>query len=182
MKTFSFLRTPQDVLRSLTYFLLLTSTVFGGCTSTAAVLGVKKNAPNEFNILTKAPLAVPPEYNLRPPQAGAINVEEKYSTAQARAALIGEIDPAKPSQGENLLIAKAGGLSADPIVRAVINGQNSIERKTPGFSAALLADPRAAKPLDPDLEAQRLNAINLVTGGEKVQIVRRPAPAKLPGL
>jgi len=40
------------------------------CTTLAKASGARKTTPNEFNILTKAPLVVPPEYNLRPPAGG----------------------------------------------------------------------------------------------------------------
>ena len=159
-----------------------------GCSTASKTLGLSRNAPNEFNILTKPPLVVPPEYNLRPPRAGEINVEEKYATVAARKALIGDIDPAKPSRGEAVIIAKAGGGKADPAVRAIIDGQNSIERKNRGFADRVLfwKDGKAiapdGTPLDPDQEARRQRSVNAATGGKKVEIKRRPAKAKLPGL
>ena len=159
-----------------------------GCTTVSKTLGMTKTTPNEFNILTKPPLVVPPEYNLRPPRAGELNVEEKYATVAARKALLGEIDPAKPSQGEAVLIAKAGGGRADPAVRVIIDGQNSIERKTRGFADRVIfwKDGKAigpdGQPLDPDQEARRMKAVDSAIGGGKVEIKRRPSGAKLPGL
>lgn len=162
--------------------------VLPGCASTSKALGLNKTKPNEFNILTKAPLIVPPEYNLRPPGPGEVNVEEKFATAQARKALIGDIDPAKPSQGESLLMARAGGQRADPAIRALIDGQNSIERKSKGFANRVVfwrdgvAIGPDGQPLDPDTEARRLKAVQAATGGKPVEIKRRPSRAKLPGL
>ena len=69
------------MLRS-TYFysaLACAALIATGCTSTSRVLGLEKSAPNEFNILTKAPLIVPPEYNLRPPAVGASSAENNYT-------------------------------------------------------------------------------------------------------
>jgi len=159
-----------------------------GCTTAGRALGMSKNSPNEFNILTKPPLVVPPEYNLRPPRAGELNVEEKYATVAARQALLGEIDPAKPTQGEAILIAKAGGGKADPAVRVIIDGENSIERKNRGFADRILfwkngkAIGPDGSPLDPDQEVRRQKAVQSATGGEPVKIKRRPGGAKLPGL
>ncbi|MCF6221712.1 MAG: DUF3035 domain-containing protein [Robiginitomaculum sp.] len=159
-----------------------------GCASAGKALGMTKTTPNEFNILTKPPLVVPPEYNLRPPREGELNVEEKYATVAARKALLGEIDPAKPSAGEAVLIAKAGGGRADPAVRVIIDGQNSIERKNRGFADRILfwkngqAIGLDGQPLDPDQEARRQKAVQSATGGNPVQIIRRPGGAKLPGL
>jgi len=159
-----------------------------GCTTVSKTLGMTKTTPNEFNILTKPPLVVPPEYNLRPPRIGELNVEEKYATVAARKALLGEIDPAKPTQGEAILIAKAGGGKADPAVRVIIDGQNSIERKNRGFADRVLfwKNGRAigldGQPLDPDQEVRRQKAVQSATGGNPVEIKRRPGGAKLPGL
>ena len=80
-----------------------------GCTRTSKALGLTKSTPNEFNILTKAPLVVPPEYNLRPPKIGESSAENNYTQKAAREALIGNIDVAEPSQGEIVLLSKAGG-------------------------------------------------------------------------
>ncbi len=159
-----------------------------GCASASKALGMTKTTPNEFNILTKPPLVVPPEYNLRPPRAGELNVEEKFATVAARKALLGEIDPAKPSSGEAVLIAKAGGGKADPAVRVIIDGQNSIVRKNRGFADRVLfwrngqAVGLDGHPLDPDQEVRRKKAVQSATGGNPVEITRRPGGAKLPGL
>jgi len=159
-----------------------------GCASTSKALGLTREAPNEFNILTKAPLIVPPEYNLRPPQVGESSVENNYSQAAARKALIGDIDDAEPTRGEMVLMAKAGAPRANQEIRIEIDGQNSVERKTNGFANQILfwrngvmtnAD---GSPLDPATEAARLKSITSATGGAPVSISRRPGSAKLPGL
>ena len=61
------------MLRTACLFSALASValIATGCTSTSRALGLEKSAPNEFNILTKAPLIVPPEFNLRSPQVGS---------------------------------------------------------------------------------------------------------------
>ena len=159
-----------------------------GCASAGKSLGLKSSAPNEFNILTKAPLIVPPEYNLRPPKAGESSTENNYSQDAARQALLGDIDDAEPSQGEAVLLAKAGAPRANPEIRLEIDGENSVERKTEGFTDRVLfwqdgrAYEKAGVPLDPEAEERRLKAITAATGGAQVEISRRPAGAKLPGL
>lgn len=160
-----------------------------GCASASKRLGLTTAAPNEFNILTKAPLVVPPEYNLRPPRVGESSAENNYSQEAARKALMGDVDDAEPSQGEIMLLAKSGAQRANPEIRIVIDGQNSVERKTAGFANRVLfwdngsvKMPEGAAPLDPEAEARRLKAIEGATGGGKVTISRRPGGAKLPGL
>ena len=161
-----------------------------GCTSTSRALGLEKSAPNEFNILTKAPLIVPPEYNLRPPAVGASTAENNYTQKAARQALLGDIDSAEPSDGELALMAKAGVNRANPEIRLEIDGSNSVERKSEGFTDRVLfwkngqmADAEGnPTPLDADSEARRLESVNSATGGGQVSISRRPGGAKLPGL
>ena len=166
----------------------VTALINTGCSTASKVMGMTKTTPNEFNILTKPPLVIPPEYNLRPPQSGEVNIEEKYATVAARKALLGEIDPVKPSRGESVLIARAGGQKADPAVRVIIDGQNSIERKNRGFADRVIfwKNGKAVAPngtaLDPDTEVRRMKAIESATGGKPVEIKRRPSSAKLPGL
>ena len=161
-----------------------------GCASASRVLGLEKSAPNEFNILTKAPLIVPPEYNLRPPQVGSSSAENNYTQRVAREALLGDIDDAAPSEGEIALMAKAGVNSANPEIRLEIDGVNSVERKSAGFTNRLLfwrkgevldADGNPV-PLDADNEARRIESVDSATGGGQVTISKRPGGPKLPGL
>jgi len=158
------------------------------CTTLAKATGARKTTPNEFNILTKAPLVVPPEYSLRPPGAGESRSEDGYSSKVAREAVLAEIDPAKPSRGEMVLMSKAGVGKADPNVRMIIDGQNGVEHKSNAFTNRVIfwRDGRAVdangNPLNPDTEAQRLEAVNSATGGQPVTISKRPNRGKLPGL
>ena len=39
-------------------------------------LGYGKQAPDEFAIITKAPLVIPPDFSLRPPQPGVLRPQE----------------------------------------------------------------------------------------------------------
>jgi hypothetical protein len=158
------------------------------CAGTGKALGLTKSTPNEFNILTKAPLIVPPEYNLRPPKVGESSAENNYTQKAARDALIGNVDVAEPSQGEIVLMSKAGVSRANQEIRLVIDGENSVERKTEGFTDQVLfwRDGKAVtsegQPLDAENEERRLRAITSSTGDQPVTITKRPSRAKLPGL
>lgn len=157
-----------------------------GCATASKRLGLTKSAPNEFNILTKAPLVVPPEYNLRPPAIGEASAENNYSQKAARQALLGSVDDAEPSEGEIMLMREAGVGRANREIRLEIDGENGVERKTNSFSDRVLfwqnGKMPTAAPIDPDVEAKRLEAISKATGGAPVTISRRPGGAKIPGL
>jgi len=158
------------------------------CTTTSRALGLTKQAPNEFNILTKAPLVVPPEYNLRPPRIGESSSENNYTQEAARKALIGDVDDAEPSKGEIVLMTKANVGRANQEIRVVVDGQNSVERKTSSFSDRILfwnngsTRTRDGQPLNAETEAKRMESIKAATGGGQVEISRRPGGPKLPGL
>ena len=176
-------------MKTRTLIILATSTaLLGGCASASKALGLTSTAPNEFNILTKAPLVVPPEYNLRPPEPGTSSAENNYSQASARRALLGDVDAAEPTRGEIVLMAKAGVGRSDQEIRLDIDGINGVERKSEGFTDRVLGwengqyIPRNGDALDPEVEARRLKAVESATGGGQVEISRRPGGPKLPGL
>ena len=41
-----------------------------GCDGAREAIGIGKQSPDEFAIVTRAPLSMPPDYGLRPPQPG----------------------------------------------------------------------------------------------------------------
>ena len=99
-----------------------------GCQSVREATGVAKLAPDEFLILTKAPLIVPPDYNLRPPQPGAADRNLSSPADMARNALFQQQDAATAaarlgqdySEGERLLLSRSGASLADPGIRQQI--------------------------------------------------------------
>lgn len=173
--------------RSLAIGILTAAIALSGC---AGFRGSNAE-PDEFRVVTIAPLTVPPEYNLRPPRPGEPRPEEIYPDQAARAALFGARGDFEGSDGEALLIARAGGGEADPFIRAIIDGESAaIVRKDRAFANQILfwGDSREgigedAVVIDAETEAERLRLIENVTGGEPVEIERaRSTIGKLPGL
>ena len=170
-----------------------------GCQSTAKALGMTKVVPDEFRVVTKAPLTVPPDYALRPPTPGQPRPQELQPESAARTALLGQRAAEQRSQGEKLLAAKAGADKADPLIRYVVDDDfGDLAHKEPSFADRVLfwkknkTDEKAtqtakasgadtATPIDPSVEANRLK--NLI-GDKPVTIQREPASngVKLPGL
>lgn len=178
-------------MRSALFAVAAASIALSGCSSIGEALGAEKVTPDEFRTVTIAPLSVPPEYNLRPPRPGEPRPEEIYPDQQARAALLGAQGQFRGSDAEALLVARAGGGSADPFIRSIIDGESAgIARKTRSFADQVLfwrdgeyQPPVDATPLDPEREAENLERVNNVTGGGEVEIERdRRLLPKLPGL
>jgi len=98
--------------------------MLAGCDTIREAAGNDKQPPDEFAVLTKAPLIIPPDFNLRPPKPGAapLNQSEPTETAQqslfgADTATIAKAMPGNMSEGEKMLLASAGAQDANPSIR-----------------------------------------------------------------
>jgi len=58
-----------------------------GCSSIRDAAGLGKQSPDEFAVVTKQPLIIPPEFNLRPPRDGAPPTNQVEPTDSAQSAL-----------------------------------------------------------------------------------------------
>lgn len=157
---------------------VLAAGMASGCQSTQKALGLEKSAPDEFRVITKAPLVVPPDFALRPPRAGEARPgPADASAAGARAAVFGTDVGSKASEGEKLLVVKAGAAAVDPTVRTQVDFEGgAIVHKSDEYSDKVLA-----KTPTPSTEEQE--SIRRVTGGGTVTAEGGNArPAKLPGL
>ena len=169
-----------------------------GCAAAGRALGVEKVTPDEFRVVSKAPLVVPPDYALRPPAPGKPRPQELAPESQARLAIMGRNEAAGRSTGENLLAEKAGASKADPLIRYVVDDEfGDVSHKDRSFADRVMfwkkapaapsvnGDAAAAAttdaPIDPAVEAARVKAL---TGDQPVTIQKaKPgARVKLPGL
>jgi hypothetical protein len=75
----------------------------GGCAQGTVqdALGMSKRAPDEFAVVRRAPLIVPPDYDLRPPDPGAPRPNIGTTSDQARVALTG--NQSEPSTAAQVL-------------------------------------------------------------------------------
>lgn len=170
--------------------------LLAGCNSTSRALGVAKVTPDEFRVVTEAPLVVPPDYSLRPPAPGEPRPQELEPESAARIALLGQRDSEARSDGEKLLVSKAGGDKADPLIRYVVDDEfGAVAHKDKSFADWVMfwrkgkpaAEPTDAAvaantstPIDPGIEAKRIEGL---TGNQPVVIARRgSSKVKLPGL
>src|SRR6201985_3403064 len=102
---------------SLRGMLVLTGSLvlWAGCSGAqwTRTFGLTRDAPDEYTVTTRAPLSMPPEYNLRPPRPGAPRPQEQSERQQAEEALVPELAlgsaPAgTPSPGQTALVDEAG--------------------------------------------------------------------------
>ena len=166
-----------------------------GCQSTQKALGMSKITPDEFRVVTKAPLVVPPDYALRPPAPGEPRPQELQPESAARNALLGQREAEQRSDGEKMLVAKAGAEKADPLVRYVVDDEfGDIAHKEKSFADKVMfwkKDDSPATDNKPALDgsvsqvdaAAEKERIAKLTGNKAVVIQREgKSKIKLPGL
>ena len=176
--------------------LLVGALGLAGCHSVSKSLGMTKVSPDEFRVVSKAPLILPPDYSLRPPAPGEPTPAELQPESAARIALLGEREKEARSEGEKMLVTKAGGDRADPLIRYVVDDQfGALAHKDKGFADWVMFWRRGqpaseVKPLNsasttpaPVDAAAETARIKQLTGDKPVIISRRrETKVKLPGL
>src|SRR5258707_15480456 len=80
----------------------------GGCSEAQKALGLTKNPPDEFQVVAPAPLTLPPNYNLRPPDPGAPRPHERTPRDMARNAVFG---PSGTQGGTGNALGAPGGVA-----------------------------------------------------------------------
>jgi hypothetical protein len=143
-----------------------------GCSDLQNSLGLGKSSPDEFDVVRHAALALPPNYDLRPPAPGAPRPQQISPREVAREALLGpdagQAAPAPAAPG-------AGGMSQTPGERALLRQSGAGEvpvniREVVRIEAAALGvqdrsftdsllfwkAPDKDQVLDPVAEAERL--------------------------
>ncbi len=96
-----------------------------GCANVKNSLGLEKSSPDEFAVLTRAPLEIPPHLQLPQPVPGQPRPQEQSTIDQAQQAVFGNV-PQKGTQAssaEAVLLDKAGADSRLPNIRAAVNNE-----------------------------------------------------------
>jgi len=147
--------------------LLAAAASLGGCQSVREQLGMGKKPPDEFAVTTKAPLVIPPGFNLRPPAPGAAPTNSLSTDVQAQAAMFSAGDTSAVaaniqgnySPAERMLLATAGANRADPGIRQMLQSdQDKMQGADPSFTARLLGaapQPNNGQPIDANTELER---------------------------
>ncbi|MBL6951527.1 MAG: DUF3035 domain-containing protein [Alphaproteobacteria bacterium] len=146
------------------------------CDTLKEQAGLTKKAPDEFTVITKAPLVMPPDFSLRPPRPGAKPLQEVAPRDRARAALLstgkdggatadragatGKVSTVKPTGAELALLQRAGALGADSSIRQILNRETTVLAEKDSSFADRLLFWRTKEPfgttVDAGKEAQRL--------------------------
>jgi hypothetical protein len=132
-----------------------------GNSSLTRTFGLTRDTPDEFTVVTRAPLSMPPDFTLRPPQPGAMRPQDQSDRTQAESALVPEAalggTRAGVSPGQAALVRDVGGAPAD--IRQRVDQEARMDTGNDSFIDKVLywrkPDEQRAV-VDPSLEAQRL--------------------------
>jgi len=156
-------------------------------------LGIAKRAPDEFSVVTRAPLSMPPDYGLRPPRPGERRPQEPTMRAQARGVLVpnaagDDLAAAVPggttgmTAGDTALLARVGTEPVSEDIRRQIDSEtarlDADERNLIERMMFWREQPPPGDVVDPLKETQRLqeNAAlgKSTTDGDTPRIERKP--------
>jgi hypothetical protein len=138
----------------------------GGCArgSVQDVLGMGKRAPDEFAVVKSAPLIVPPDYDLRPPDPGAPRPNVGRTSDQARLAMTASGQPPSeasqvlstaPSTANSPLTASSNGVSQSVGAAAVADDLLSAGTRAPSNDAVVATTPAATTATAPPAVASQ---------------------------
>jgi hypothetical protein len=143
---------------------LACTTVLAACNGNdlGHTLGFYRDAPDEFTVTTRAPLAMPPNFALPPPRPGAVRPQEQSERAKAELALVPQMalggSPVQSSPGQQALV-QAAGPPVPSTIRAEVDQEAKADRPSPGVVDKLMFWRKPQPPgivVDPQKEAQRL--------------------------
>lgn len=136
-------------------------------------LGLINVAPDEFSIVTRAPLSVPPDYTLRPPRPGVSRPMEISTQDQARQTIFGvkDVDNSGVVKTETAsttgFLGRVGASNADSNIRDVIDSETPTDNRSTAERLLFLKSKNdvAAEgdPIDPNEEFERLKEEGVIT-------------------
>jgi len=135
-------------------------------------LGLNRKGPDEFAVVSRPALSVPPEFNLTPPKQGAdslisaatVSAQEQAHekvlgnpTSSTRAATAVPVIASGnlPSGADSQLLSNAGANKAQPDIRSQI-AQDALNGKTVASTPYLLGNKNDDPIVDPKKEADRI--------------------------
>ena len=150
---------PRILLAAL---LPLTLVGCGNGDDISRTFGLTRDAPDEFQVTTRAPLSMPPDYTLRPPRPGASRPQEQSPRQGAEAALAPDTalsaNEGEASPGQQALLS-ASGPSAPADIRRRLDADSAIEQTDRSFGDKLMfwrTPTDKSVVVDPQRESQRL--------------------------
>jgi hypothetical protein len=181
----------------------------GGCDSAKEMLGLTKRSPDEFQVVSRAPLSMPPDFSLRPPTPGAARPQEGTVQDQAKSIVTGysgrsttslapdqipsigegEASQTAESAGESAFLQSAGMTGVDPNIRKLVDQETATDEEDSKSVLDSLIFWRKPEPygtvVDPQAETKRLQenqALGQPVDAGNTPIIERKQKGILEGL
>jgi len=143
-----------------------------GCSSARDIVGLGKQSPDEFEVVTRAPLSLPPDYGLRVPIPNISRTQEKSvrdsaddlissrgSSSRQKLSRRNRLGATSPA--EDAILGRAQARSSDDSIRAKLSSDNkTISGTDKKLIDKIIFWQGAEKPgaiLDPEKESKRIN-------------------------
>ncbi|MSO76415.1 MAG: DUF3035 domain-containing protein [Alphaproteobacteria bacterium] len=181
----------RNIALAASLAILAITPTLGGCGDIRTQLGLDRKVPDEFQVVPRAPLSMPPNYALRPPEAGAGRPQESSVRTQVRDTLINQAAAAgdgrgalaaDTSKGEQAFMSKLDSRTSSRDIRRVVDQEAaSLAEDDRGFVERLMfwraaVDKNAV--VDATQESRRLRENTAlgrpVTEGQTPTIERKP--------
>lgn len=180
------MKTKRTTARLIALAALVAPMAMSACTDVKRSLGYEKQPPDEFQVVQRAPLSMPPEFTLRPPQPGAVRPQEGTTRDQARNILTGSrtgtaISSEGRTAGDLAMMKRVGADSIQPDIRVLVNKESqALADADKSFQDRVMFWRKAeapGTPVDAAKETQRLRENQSlgksVSDGETPQVQRR---------
>lgn len=89
-------------------------------------LGINKKAPDEFKVVSRPPLSVPPEFSLTPPISGVEAQEFSSASKNAQSLVFGKDEESDDALGQTILRAGTAETAVTPVTTSTL-GSSSAE-------------------------------------------------------
>ena len=170
--------------------LLVAAGLVSGCAEVRDAAGLAKKSPDEFQVMARPPLSLPPNFTLAPPRPGAPRPQTGSADQQAKAKILGrapQSQPTKPAPA-NLSAGESALYSALALGSVTDEIRRTVDQETTGYvyERRFLIDQildwieetPPGIPVDAAKERRRLDENKAqgksVTDGETPRIERRP--------
>ncbi|MGB1007651.1 MAG: DUF3035 domain-containing protein, partial [Thalassobaculaceae bacterium] len=170
--------------------LLVAAGLVSGCAEVRDAAGLAKKSPDEFQVMARPPLSLPPNFTLAPPRPGAPRPQTGSADQQAKAKILGrapQSQPTKPAPA-NLSAGESALYSALALGSVTDEIRRTVDQETTGYVYERrylidkildwIEDRPPGIPVDAAKERRRLNENKAqgksVTDGETPRIERRP--------
>jgi hypothetical protein len=153
-------------MKRLSLLILGSLVALSGCSSVKDTLGMERTTPDEFAVVERAPLTVPPNFDLVAPQPGALRPQDNTESSAKGLVLGSQSSAPKAANGsraEQALLSRAGTVQAAPEIRQELSKPDEpVKPKTVAEKLGMTGDAEErGTALDPVIEAKRLDQIKI---------------------